>query len=430
MGDSRLGEHLDNIKYHSKWILLATLVGGLVGITVAWFLLALAGAGHWRDDNLWILWFLPLGGFAIGWTYYKYGQSVEQGNNQLLEEITRPKETIPLRMAPLVALTTIATHLFGGSAGREGTGVQMGGAIADQFSKHLQLSDEDRRMLIITGISAGFSAVFGTPLAGAVFALEVYIIGRLKYEAIIPSFIAAIIANEACSAWSFPHPVHHTHYLHPTTIDHGLSPILYTIFAGIIFGWVAIGFAKLNHYFNKIFKEKISYPPLRPFIGGAILALTFFALSQTIGHQKFIGLGVPVIVQSFTEQMPTYDFAIKLVLTAFTLGCGFKGGEVTPLFFIGATCGSAMAGFIPLPLAMLAAIGFVGVFAGATNTPIACTLMGIELFGADIGIYMALACVFAYISSGHSSIYSSQVMGHAKYPSLNKHRGKKLHEKD
>jgi H+/Cl- antiporter ClcA len=425
----QLSSQFKDAGHFLKWLAISIMVGLLVGSAVAWFLMGLEWAGNFRDNRMWILWLLPLGGLCIGLTYHYLGQNVVKGNNQLLDEIIQPTKIIPLRMAPLVALGTIATHLFGGSAGREGTGVQMGGAIADQFSQIFKLDKSERRILIIAGIAAGFSAVFGTPLAGAVFALEVYVIGRVQYQAILPAFLSAIIAHYVCVQWKFPAAVTHTHYLHPEALALSPSTLFYTFIVAILFGWTAMLFSKANHFWSALFFKKISYPPLRPFIGGIILALAFWLLGQSsVDFTKYVGLGVPVIEDSFSNQMMPYDFALKLLFTSFTLGAGFKGGEVTPLFFIGATLGSALSCIIPLPIALLAAVGFVGVFSGATNTPIACTLMGIELFGAQIGIYLGLSCIVAYIFSGHSSIYSSQILHHVKNPSLKDDQDKALHK--
>jgi H+/Cl- antiporter ClcA len=194
--------------------------------------------------------------------------------------------------------------------------------------------------------------------------------------------------------------------------------------AGIAFGLCAASFSKIIHYVSAIFKSKIAYAPLRPFIGGIIISVAVLA----IGTTKYIGLGIPTIVQSFDQQLPIYDFALKMAFTIVTLAAGFKGGEVTPLFFIGATLGSALSMFIPLPTGLLAGMGFVAVFAGATNTPLACILMAIELFGAECGIYVAIACVVSYLLSGHNSIYHKQVVGQAKMNALNHHTDKTLHD--
>ncbi|MCA0233756.1 MAG: voltage-gated chloride channel family protein [Bacteroidetes bacterium] len=390
-----------------KWLVMALIVGVLAGSASAFFLASLNWVTNWRETHSWIIWFLPVGGFIVGAAYYYWGQDVVKGNNQLIEEFHSPSQIVPLKMAPLVLFGTLVTHLFGGSAGREGTAVQMGGAIADQFTKLFRFSDDDRRILLIIGISAGFASVFGTPLAGSVFALEVLIVGRMRYEALLPSLLTAIIADYTCHAWQ----VAHTHYSIPNVPHIHADTLLWAIFAGILFGLTSLSFSKIVHFWGDFFKRTIAYPPLRPLVGGAVLAVCILLLGTT----RHIGLGVPTIVASFTEPLAPYDFVLKLLLTTFTLGAGFKGGEVTPLFFIGATLGNALSAFVPLPMALLAGMGFVSVFAGATNTPIACTLMGMELFGAECGVFIALSSVVAYLFSGHSSIYSAQVFQKEKH---------------
>lgn len=390
----------------AKWLLLSIPIGFLIGSASALFLWSLNWVTEYRESHLWLIALLPLGGLAIGLAYHYLGESVVKGNNLLLEEFHTPRQVIPFRMAPLVLFGTLVTHLFGGSAGREGTAVQMGGAIADLFTKWFGLHDTDRKVILIMGISAGFASVFGTPLAGAVFALEVMALTRVKLWYIIPSVIVAFIADYSCTLY----PVTHTHY-HITEIpDITPSTTLYTIGCAILFGLAALLFSRTVHFFNAQFKRFIAYPPLRPVVGGVVIALAVWALGTT----KYIGLGIPTIVESFNVSEPPYAFLLKLLLTTFTLGAGFKGGEVTPLFFIGATLGSAFFIIVPLPLSLLAGMGFVAVFSGATHTPIACTIMGMELFGTEAGLYLALACAVAYLFSGNMGIYSSQVVGGPK----------------
>ncbi|EKB48382.1 voltage-gated chloride channel family protein [Cecembia lonarensis] len=414
-------EFLPNFVFTIKWLIIAGVVAFLAGSASAFFLVSLDWVTNYREGNLWIIALLPLGGLIIGLTYHYLGESVVKGNNQLLEEFYNPQKTIPLRMAPLVLFGTLATHLFGGSAGREGTAVQMGGAIADQFTKWLKLSKEDRKILITIGVASGFASVFGTPLAGAVFALEWLVIGRIRYEAILPAFISAYVADYACAEfWN----VHHTHYAIDIIPAINIPNLLWIIPAGIAFGLAGRLFAKATHTWLHIFKHYISYPPLRPVLGGILVALLVWAMGTT----KYIGLGVPTIVDAFSEGLPWYDSLVKIFMTSLTLGAGFKGGEVTPLFYTGATLGNALSGIIPLPMALLAGAGFVGVFAGATNTPLACTLMGIELFGAEAGIFIGLACVLAYIFSGHAGIYNSQIIGSPKSRKRVDKKGSKLGE--
>lgn len=403
-----------------KWLLVSLLVGSLAGSASAIFLLALDYVTNWREAHHWIVWCLPVGGLLVAALYHYLGQDVVKGNNQLLEEIEKPKNVIPLKMAPLVLLGTLITHLFGGSAGREGTAVQMGGAIADQFTKLFRFRRRDRRILIVCGISAGFASIFGTPLAGAVFALEVLVIGRLSYEAIIPSLLSALVADYVCTLW----PVHHTHYSIGVVPALNATGFACAIGAGIIFGLVSMSFSLGMDWFSALFRRLVKKPMLRAAAGGIIVMLCLFAFGVT----TYAGLGVPVIAQSFAAQQAGYVFAIKLLLTVLTLSCGFKGGEVTPLFFIGATLGSALAAFLPLPVGLLAGMGFVAVFAGAANTPIACVLMGIELFGAESGVYIAIACFTAYVFSGHTGIYRSQTVGSPKHPLLVRQRDKHLGE--
>ncbi|WP_316635525.1 voltage-gated chloride channel family protein [uncultured Flavobacterium sp.] len=390
-----------------KWILICVLIGILSGSASAFFLVSLEWVTQFRIHHDWIIWFLPFGGLLVGLSYYYWGESVVKGNNLLLEEYEKPKKVIPFKMAPLVLLGTLLTHLFGGSAGREGTAVQMGGAIAHQFAKLFNLDHSERKILIILGISAGFASVFGTPLAGAIFALEVLYFSKINLKSIVLSFLVAYAAYFTVEFWQ----IKHTHYSIPVVPEISIPTIACVIIIGTLSGFSALLFSRNIHFWSSLFSKNIKYPPLRPFIGGIVLAIAIAGF----GFTKFSGLGVPVIVDSFSNANPWYDFLLKILFTGFTLGAGFKGGEVTPLFFIGATLGSALSLIIPLPIAFLAGLGFVAVFSGATHTPIACTIMGMELFGIGPGVFIAIACTIAYFSSGPVGIYKSQIVKGAKH---------------
>jgi len=385
-----------------KWFFICCLIGIFSGTASAFFLVALEYVSQSRINNIWIIWLLPFGGFLVGYLYYISDSRIAKGNNLLLEEYNKPEKKIPFMMAPLVLLGTLITHLFGGSAGREGTAVQMGGAIADVCTTIFKLNSSERRTLIILGISAGFASVFGTPLAGAIFALEVVYFSKISIKSSLLSFVVAYIAYFTVEFWQ----IKHTHYSIPIIPEMNFTALFWIIIVSILFGLAALLFSRSTHFWGKLFSKNIKYPPLRPFIGGIILAVTFYFMN----YPKYIGLGVPEIVSSFSVQNAPYDFLLKILFTGFTLGAGFKGGEVTPLFFVGATLGSALSGIVPLPVALLAGMGFVAVFSGATHTPIACTVMGMELFGIDCGIYIGTACVIAYFSSGSVGIYKSQIV--------------------
>ena len=402
-----------------KWLFMTIMTAGLVGTVTAWFLIALDFVTIWRTDHIWIVNFLPLIGLGIGYAYHYFGTDAKKGNDLILEKHQAVETTsttnssikpIPLLMAPLVFISTLLTHVAGGSAGREGTAVQMGGAIADQCTTIFKLSAAERKTILIMGVSAGFAAVFGTPFAAAIFALEIMSFRKIKFENIIPSFAAAFGAHYICLAWMVKHTIYSIDIIPSITV----STISWTMLAGIIFGLAAFLFTYTGKIFKGLF-AKIKFEPMRPFIGGIIIALFIVVANST----KYIGLGIPSIVDAFISPAGNFDFALKLLLTSLTLSAGFKGGEVTPLFFIGATLGNILIWFIPLPMALLAGMGFVSVFAGATHCVIASIIMGMELFGIQAGIYVGLASIVAYFASGMNGIYSAKLKMGAKYDLYN-----------
>lgn len=397
--------------------LLALPVALLTGSAVALFLWLLEAVTQWHWQHPQSLWALPLAGVAVGLLYHYLGRGSEKGNNLLIDEIHEPGGGVPARMAPLVLVGTLVTHLFGGSAGREGTAVQMGGSLAGLLARWFRCGAANLRLMLMCGIAAGFGAVFGTPLTGAIFAMEVLVIGRMQYEALIPVLIASVVGDATCSAWGIHHTVYHL-AVAPNAGSHAPFDALLlgkVAVAGACFGLMSGAFADLTHRFQRGFARLAPYAPLRPAIGGGVV----IALVYLLGTRDYLGLGVIAppdgtvsIVNSFAEGGATsWSWLWKTLFTAVTLGSGFKGGEVTPLFFIGSTLGHALGVLMQEPVALFAALGFIAVFAGAANTPLACTVMGIELFGAHYAVYFGVACFVAYAFSGHSGIYRAQRLG-------------------
>lgn len=406
------------------WLLISVVIGLVVGCFGALFLYGLRWAYETRINNRWLLWLLPLGGFMVGYLYHKWGKDVVGGNNLIIEEIQLPSRPIKFIMAPFVLLGTVATHVFGGSVGREGTAVQIGASIADQVSSIFKLNKTKRVIILKAGVAAGFASVFGTPLAGMMFSLEVAKTGKINYSSLTASFCSAICAHLVTR--EITHFIHlpHTQYTISGTTSFTALNFGWAILAGIAFGLAGMCFSLGAKYATLLF-SKINYPPLRPFIGG----LLFTVLVLGIGYehtQKYHGLGIEHIVKSFSYTVPSYDFLAKIILTSIILGAGFKGGEVTPLFFTGATLGNTLSKVVPLPMDLLAGMGFVAVFAAAANTPITTIIMGVELFGSEHIYYLATACIVAYLVSGKTGIYKSQVIGTAKSSSLEKHKGLKI----
>lgn len=414
-------------KHLLRWSLLIFPVSITVGLLVALFLWLLDMATATRWQNMWLIFLLPLAGILISWLYRFWGKNADAGNNLIMDEIHKPGGGVPARMTPLILFTTIVTHLFGGSAGREGTAMQMGGSISALYARWFNLHHERKRILLMCGMAAGFGAVFGTPVAGAIFALEVLTIGRIKYDALIPCLIASIIADITCVSCGIHHTVYRIGYLDSgirlfTHIDFDIVLLLKVVVAGVLFGLVGFLFAEVSHFIKDKSNHFIPKKWLIPIIGAVLIV----GISYLLGSFDYLGLGVTnpnsngiSIVSAFnTGGADSFSWLWKLLLTAITLGMGYKGGEVTPLFFIGATLGNTLAVISGSPIDLFAGLGFIAVFAGATNTPLACTIMGIELFGSDHIIYYAVACFTAYYFSGHSGIYHSQRVAISKFHTI------------
>lgn len=391
-----------------RGVLLGAMVGVLAGLSSAALLASLYWATDTREEHTWLVFGLPLAGFTVGLIYHYGAGRAAEANNVIIDEIHEPTAWVPRRMAPLVFIGTVLTHLFGGSAGREGTALQMSGSLTDWFSRLTRMAPVDRRVLLIAALAGGFGAVFGVPLAGCVFALEVQAVGRVRYDAIVPAFTASLVGDLVVRGLG----VHHSPVPTIGPVELTLPVLLKVLLAGVIFGVTSLVFIELTHGIKAVFARAVTWGPARPMIGGVMVIV----LTLLVGTRDYLGLSLPLISDSLAVggTVATGAFALKLLFTVVTLGTGFLGGEVTPLFVIGTTLGATLGHVLGVPGPLLAAIGFVAVFAGATNTPLTCTVMGVELFGAGPIVPLAIACIASYIVVGERGVYTAQRIDTAK----------------
>ena len=389
-----------------KWLVLGTLVGLVCGGASAAFLWLLDRATEFRSNHELIVYALPVAGLLLGWVMERFGQAIGGGNNLVIDTIHDDGPEIPLRLAPIALFGTVLTHLFGGSAGREGTAIQMGASLTDWLSHRLQLGRPLRRQLLAAGVAGGFGSVFGTPVAGAVFGLEFVVRGRIESHALLPALVASVVGDLLTRGLGIVHTAY------PAVPAVPLTPLLFLAWLGFAaaIAVLAIAFIELTHAIKQQAERHVSRLPLRMFLGG----LGVVALWKLVGTSDYLGLGMPTIERAFTDpQLPPEAFALKLVFTAVTLGTGFLGGEVTPLFFVGATVGNVLARVLGIPIELGAAVGLAALFAAAANTPLALCIMAVELFGAAVLPHVLIVCVVAYLLSGQTSIYPAQRKGRA-----------------
>lgn len=364
------------------------------------FLISLDLATQFRETYPVVIYGLPFAGLFIGWIYHRYGRDVSAGTNLILDEIHDPRATLPWTMAPLILGSTVLTHLFGGSAGREGTAVQMGASLSDRVGKYFKVEASERKILLVAGAGAGFGAAIGAPWAGVIFGMEVIQVGRLKFFAWFECLVASFAGYATAVFLRAPHSAFPTFEIPRLSV----SGVFYIAVAGVAFGLMARLFTMVTHLIERSEARWISSAPLRPFFGGIFLLIFFWFEGST----KFAGLGIPSIQAAFETSSGLFDPFLKLIATALTIGSGFKGGEFIPLVFMGTTLGSALALVLPMSLPLLAGVGFAAVFGAAANTPIACTVMAMELFGPRIGPYALIACGVGFLVSGPKGIYRSQ----------------------
>ncbi len=391
---------MENRKDLLRYMIFAVIIGIVVGVIDTIFGKGLILIGEIRNKYFWYLIpFLPIAGILITWLYYHFNELSLKGMTLVFETGQQKRKAIPLALIPLVMIGTWITHLFGGSAGREGVAVQIGATLSHYFTKYFHFP-ENGKVLLITGMAAGFAGLFQTPLTALFFAMEVMVVGKIEYEVLLPGFIASFIASYT------------SHFLGLEKFSvniqqnmnmNDLKNIILMIILGIIFGIVGRIFSTSLTTLKTFFKNKIVSPYKR--IGYISIILV---IGLMIFKGRYSGLGTNLIDLSFHGNVTYYDWFLKLVFTVVTLAIGFQGGEVTPLFSIGSTLGFILAYLFHLPIELCAALGYAGVFASATNTLFAPIMIGLEVFGGSSMMAFIIVCIFAYLINGNKSIYTAQ----------------------
>ncbi len=382
-------------------VLLAAVVGLACGVASAVFLWLLERVTSFRNGHEGIVYALPFAGLGLGVVYERFGRAIKTGSNLVIDAIHDDGPEIPLRMAPMVLVGTVLTHVFGGSAGREGTAVQMGASLADWISHRLRVSKALRRQLLAAGVAGGFGSVFGTPVAGAVFGLEFIVLGHVEYGALVPALVASVVGDMTTRALG----IAHTHYPSVAHVDLSVALLGKWLLFAVAIALLALSFIELTHFIKKYGERFVPRLPARMFVGG----LAVVGLWKLVGTSDYLGLGVPMIVRSFDDpSYPAYAFALKLVFTALTIGAGFLGGEVTPLFFVGAAFGSVFARWMGIPIELGAGVGLAALFAAASKTPLALSIMAVELLGASVFPHALIVCVLAHVFVGQRTLYPAQ----------------------
>lgn len=402
---------LEHFKAFIRWFILASITGLVVGAFSTLFSHLMTWATNFRTEHTIIILFLPLAGVVIVLLYHLFHMEKDKGTNKVISTVNADdSEGIPFQMAPLIIVATVLTHLFGGSAGREGAALQLGGSLGHKIGKLLRLDDDDMKVIVMAGMSAAFSALFGTPMAAAIFPIEMVCVGSLYYVALVPCVFASIIAcNFAANMGINPEAFTITSVPDLSFITAGKVIIL-----GILCGMVSVFFCFIMHNVSDLYNKYFKNAYIKIIVGGVIIA----ALTFLLGTTDYNGAGIPIIERAMEGEVVPYAFLLKMLFTAITLGAGFKGGEIVPTFFIGSTFGCLMGQVLGISPSLCAALGLIGVFCGATNCPVSSMLISFELFGYEGVIYFLMVVSISYMISGYSSLYHNQKIVYSKYKAV------------
>lgn len=395
-----------NLKLFIKWSIFSIINGLVVGGISTLFAYCLNSVTDFRTSHKDIILFLPFAGIGIVFLYGILKYKNDKGTNLVLSTI-HAESDIPIKMAPLIFISTIITHLFGGSAGREGAALQLGGSIGNFLGKIFKFDDEDKRVIIMCGMSAAFSAVFGTPIAAAIFSMEIVSVGVMYYAALVPCVFSSIIASQFAVDMGIRPERFMINNIPNLSINSGLKICLLAICcAGI-----SVVFCIMLHGLGDIYRKYLKNPYVRIVFAGTLIVV----ITLLLGTTDYNGAGVPVIEEAIKGKVVPYAFLLKMIMTAITIEAGYKGGEIVPSFFIGATFGCLFGMIIGISPSLCAAVGMIAVFCGMTNCPITSILIGFELFGFEGSIYFLIAISISYLLSGYYGLYEDQTIVYSKY---------------
>ena len=399
------------VKTFLKWVLLGLLVGTVGGLLGGGFHHALHFVTHLRSENNWLIFLLPLGGLMSVGIYRLFGLRNNRGTNEIIDAILNGKPVSPM-VAPVIFLASSITHLFGGSAGREGAALQLGGSVASGIGKILKLREKDRTVLIMSGMSAVFAGLFGTPLTATIFCMEFESVGTLFTPALLPCYLAAFVASRVSLALG----VHAETYILNTAVSLGMATLFRFAVLAVLVSLLGIVMCRVFHEAEHLAAHHLPNPFLRIAVGGAVIAV----MTLIVGDHRFNGAGMDMALGAVAGNTDWYSFLVKMLFTAVTLAAGFKGGEIVPTFCVGATFGCLLGGLLGLEPGVAAAVGLVGLFCCATNSPLASIVLSVEMFGGANLYLFALICVICFVLSGHSGLYASQIIQFAKAEEITK----------
>lgn len=404
------GKHIveefnNNIKYGIKWIAISLVLGSVCGVVGAMFHHAIDYVTEIRIHNSFLIWLMPLGGMCIVFLYHLAGLHNEPGTNTIIQSV-RQQDRVPRILAPAIFAATVITHLVGGSSGREGAALQIGGSIATTFGRLLHVDKKEMSVLIMCGMSAVFAALFGTPLTATLFSMEVVSVGVFYYAALVPCLCSALVAFFTAQLLG----CHSVYYVVSRVMI--MTPINFVRLLGLSLcvAVVSIFFVMSMHTGHRLFHRYFKNPYIRVIAGSVMLVILVLMFGT-----EYLGAGMDAVDKSiYGNSVAPYDFLLKIIFTAITIGCGFKGGEIVPTFFIGATLGYTVSTFMAIDPHLGAALGVVGLFCCVINSPITSLILGIEVFGSQNIVPMAIVIAFCYVLSGYFSLYSAQKFVYSK----------------